>query len=84
VTTTTLAGLVTGSVVCTWLFNSSRGSIGVVVVLQASLDIFIGSPTGGDVVANIVGAGVVVATLVILRRYGREDLAPSPKVTRTR
>jgi membrane protease YdiL (CAAX protease family) len=77
------ASLVTGSVVCTWLFNSSRGSLVAVALFHASLDIFIGSPTGGDVVANIIGAGVVVAALVIPRRYGREGLAPSPKVTRT-
>lgn len=53
------ASIVTGSVVCTWLFNSTRGSIAVLAVFHAALDIFIGSPTGGDVVANVMGAFVV-------------------------
>ena len=40
------ASIVTGSVVCTWLFNSTRGSIAVVALFHTALDIFIGSPTG--------------------------------------
>lgn len=77
------ASIVTGSVLCTWLFNSSRGSIAVVALFHASLDIFIGSPTGGEVVSNVIGATVVVAALLIPRRYGRDDLSASPKVTAT-
>jgi membrane protease YdiL (CAAX protease family) len=77
------ASIVTGSVICTWLFNSTRGSIAVIAIFHASLDIFIGSPTGGDVVANVMGAFVVVGALVIPRRLGREHLSRSPKVTAT-
>jgi uncharacterized protein len=77
------ASIVTGSVVCTWLFNSTRGSIAVVALFHAALDIFIGSPTGGDVVANVMGAIVVVGALTIPRRLGRESLSGSPKVTST-
>lgn len=77
------ASLVTGSVICTWLFNSTRGSIAVVALFHASLDIFIGSPTGGDIVANVMGATVVVGALIIPRRYGTDALSRSPKVTDT-
>ncbi len=77
------ASLVTGSVICTWLFNSTSGSVAVVALFHASLDIFIGSPTGGDLVANVMGASVVIAALMIPRRYGRENLSGSPKITST-
>jgi uncharacterized protein len=77
------ASIVTGSVVCTWLFNSTRGSLAVLVLFHAALDIFIGSPTGGDVVANVMGALVVIGALTIPRRFGRECLSKSPKVTAT-
>jgi membrane protease YdiL (CAAX protease family) len=77
------ASIVTGSVLCTWLFNSTRGSIAVLAVFHAALDIFIGSPTGGDVVANVMGAFVVIGALTIPRRLGRENLSRSPKVTST-
>ena len=77
------ASIVTGSVVCTWLFNSTRGSIAVLAVFHAALDIFIGSPTGGDVVANVMGAFVVIGALTIPRRLGRERLSRSAKVSST-
>ena len=74
------ASIVTGSVVCTWLFNATGGSIPVLAVFHAALDIFIGSPTGGEVVANVMGASVVLGALTIPRRLGRADLSRSPKV----
>jgi membrane protease YdiL (CAAX protease family) len=77
------ASIVTGSVVCTWLFNSTRGSLGVVALFHAALDIFIGSPTGGDIVANVMGACVVIGALTIPRRCGRGSLSRSPTVTST-
>jgi membrane protease YdiL (CAAX protease family) len=77
------ASIVTGTVLCTWLFNSSRGSIAVLALFHASLDIFIGSPTGGEVVANVMGAFIVIGALIIPRRLGRENLSRSPKVTAT-
>jgi hypothetical protein len=64
--------------------GAAVGRIGLSMdALPVSLDIFTGSPTRGDVVANMSGAGVVAA-LVIPRRYGRDDLSSPPKVTRTR
>ncbi len=78
------ASIVAGSVICTWLFNSTCGSIAVVAVFHASLDIFIGSPTGGDVLANVMGATVVIAALIIPRTFGRGDLSTLPKVITTK
>ena len=77
------ASIVTGSVVCTWFFNASRGSIAVVAVFHAALDVLIISPIGGEIVPNVMGAAVVVTALGIPRRFGRENLAPLPKVTET-
>lgn len=77
------ASIITGSVVCTWFFNSSRGSIAVLAIFHASLDVFINSPTGQDVIPNVMRAAVVAAALLIPRRFGKENLAPTPKVTRT-
>jgi uncharacterized protein len=78
------ASIVTGTVICTWLFNSTRGSIAVLAVFHASFDTSINSPTGGEIMVNVMGAVVVIVALMIPRRYGREDLSALPKVTRTR
>jgi hypothetical protein len=78
------ASILTGTVICTWLFNSTSGSIAVLAVFHASFDVCINSPTGGEIMVNVMGAVVVVVALMIPRRYGREDLSASPKVTRTR
>ena len=77
------ASIVTGSVICTCLFNSTSGSIAVVAAFHAALDIFIGSPTGGEVLPNVMGASIVITALIIPRRFGRTNLSRSPKVTRT-
>jgi uncharacterized protein len=77
------ASIVTGSIVCTWLFNSATGSIAVVALFHVALDIFLGSPTGGDIVANVMGAFVVIGALLIPRWLGRANLSRLPKVTST-
>ncbi len=78
------ASMVTGSLICTWLFNSTGGSIAVLAVFHAALDVFIGSPTGGEIVANVMGSTIVIAALTIPRKFGRQNLAHAPKVTTTR
>jgi uncharacterized protein len=56
--------LVLGSILLTWLFEASAGSVGAVALFHASLDIFITSPvTAGDEIANVMGALLTVGAL---------------------
>lgn len=57
--------MVTGSVILTWLFNASRGSILIVALFHAILDITISSP-GPESIQMIMGAMITVAGIIIL------------------
>ena len=52
-------------------------------LFHAALNIFIGLPTGGGVVANVMGPFVVIGALTIPRRLGRESLFEIAEVTST-
>ena len=63
------ASLLTGSILLTWLYNGSRGSILVVALFHASVDVVFTSDVRSPVVINVVGAlitlwgaSVIVAT----------------------
>ena len=57
-----LLSVVLGSILLTWLFNSSGGSIGAVALFHAALDIFISSPVAAPL-PNVMGATLTVGTL---------------------
>jgi len=69
-----LVSLVLGSILLTWLFNSSGGSIGAVAFFHAALDIFIGSPIAAEL-PNVMGALLTVGTLLLIPVFGRQDLS---------
>ena len=69
-----LVSLVLGSILLTWLFNSSRGSIGAVPLFHAALDIFITSPVAPQL-PNVMGALLTVGTLGLIPVFGRQDLS---------
>ena len=74
-----LVSLVLGSILLTWLFNSSGGSIGAVALFHAVLDIFIGSPVAAPL-PNVMGALLTVGTLLLIPVFGRENLSRRPRV----
>jgi hypothetical protein len=56
--------LALGSILLTWLFNASAGSISAVALFHAALDIFIGSPVA-TAVPNVMGALLTLGTLLL-------------------
>ncbi|MBG0818158.1 CPBP family intramembrane glutamic endopeptidase [Planomonospora sp. ID82291] len=75
--------IVTGSVVCTWLYNGSGGSLLVLALFHGVLDIFINSPVHAELLPTVMSAGIIAAALWIPRRYGPADLAARPRHTVT-
>ena len=67
-----------GSVLLTWLFNSSGGSIAAVALFHAALDIFIASPVAAEL-PNVMGALLTVGTLLLIPVFGRQNLARQPR-----
>jgi membrane protease YdiL (CAAX protease family) len=74
------ASLCVGSILLTWLFNSSGGSIGVVALFHGALDIFMMSPVAPGL-TNVMGALLTVGTLLLIPVFGRQNLARRPRVT---
>jgi membrane protease YdiL (CAAX protease family) len=74
-----LVSVVLGSILLTWLFNSSGGSIGAVALFHAALDIFISSPVAAPL-PNVMGALLTVGTLLLIPVSGRRNLSWRPRV----
>jgi membrane protease YdiL (CAAX protease family) len=74
------ASLCVGSILLTWLFNSSGGSIGVVALFHGALDIFMMSPVAPGL-TNVMGALLTVGTLLLIPVFGHQNLARRPRVT---
>ena len=64
--------LAIGSILLTWLFNSSRGSIGAVALFDGALDIFISSPVA-LALPNTMGALLTIGTLLSLPALARRE-----------
>jgi len=69
------ASILAGAFLMTFVFNASGGSVLVVALFHATLDILMTSPTGGPLQITM-GALVTVAGLTLPFRFGRRDLAP--------
>jgi uncharacterized protein len=74
-----LLSLALGSILLTWLFNSSRGSIAAVASFHAALDIFITSPVS-PYVPNVMGALLTIGAVGLVPVVGSEHLARRPRV----
>jgi membrane protease YdiL (CAAX protease family) len=74
-----LFSLCLGSVLLTWLFNASGGSIGAVALFHAALDVFITSPVA-PALPNVMGALLTIGTIVLIPVFGRENLSRRPRV----
>lgn len=72
--------ILVGSVLTTWLFNSSRGSIAVVAIFHGVLDIVFNSPVS-DAFNFVIGALVTASGIVIWRSLDGETLSHRGKVT---
>lgn len=69
------------SILFTWLFNASRGSLIVVMLLHASINLsaFVPAAVGSTGAASFLYAGVTwIVALFIASRYGKTTLAATP------
>jgi uncharacterized protein len=78
-----LVSLCLGSILLTWLFNSSGGSIAAVALFHAALDIFMMSPVAPSLV-NVMGAILTMGTVLLIPIFGRESLSRRPRVVEPR
>ena len=73
--------LVTGAVLLTWLYNSSKGSILIVSLFHGSVDVaFTSRVAQGDIV-NIIGMMVMVWAIIVVLVTGPKNLSRSGKHT---
>jgi uncharacterized protein len=75
--------IVTGSILMTWLFNSSGGSVTVVALFHGVLDIVITSP-GAPALATVMGAALTVWGIAIVVVARPANLARCARQTEPR
>ena len=72
--------ILAASVVFTWLFNATGGSVLVVALFHGLFDFLSVTPAGSDVTPVLMSALVVACALIVARRYGPDTLAPGERV----
>jgi len=71
--------MIFSTMVFTWLYNSTQGSVFIVIVFHAVFNWLSVSEAGGEFAASIMSAPIVLWALYIARRYGQENVAPIAK-----
>ncbi len=67
-------GLALGAVFLTWLFNSARGSLLVIVLWHGLFNLFTASEAGEGTIAAVVSSGVMVLAIAALLVAGPDEL----------
>jgi membrane protease YdiL (CAAX protease family) len=75
-----VSSLLTGSVLLTWLFNSSKGSILVCAVFHATIDIVFTARYENSNVVNYLGVIITVVGILIAVVYRPANLSKNEKV----
>lgn len=74
-----LVSIIFAAMVFTWLYNSTRGSLLLVILFHAFFDWLSASEAGGQFVAILMSVPVILWALYVVRRYGPENAAPVEK-----
>ncbi|MEO8154129.1 MAG: CPBP family intramembrane glutamic endopeptidase [Rhizobacter sp.] len=69
-----LFSLLTGAVLLTWLYNESRGSLLVVAIFHAGVDVAFTSDASSPVVVNTAGALITLWGIAVVLTVGRRRL----------
>jgi len=70
-----LVSILFATMVFTWLYNSTQGSLLIVVIFHAVFNWLSVSEAGGEFAAIVMSAPIIVWALYVARRYGPEDAA---------
>lgn len=71
-----LVSITFATMVFTWLYNSTRGSLLLVILFHAFFNWLTVSESGGSSVGIIMSAPVILWAIFVVRRYGPENAAP--------
>jgi uncharacterized protein len=71
--------LLCAAMIFTWLYNSTNGSVWIVIIFHAVFNWLTANEAGGQFGAAILSVGVILWALYIPRRYGMENAAPLAK-----
>jgi len=74
-----LFSIVFAAMVFTWLYNSTAGSLLMVVIFHAIFNWVSVSEAGGQFAPILTSALVIAWALYVVRRYGPENASPLPK-----
>lgn len=74
-----LISIVFAAMVFTWLFNSTRGSLLLVILFHAFFNWLSVSEAGGQFAAILMSVPVIAWALYVVRRYGPENASPLEK-----
>jgi membrane protease YdiL (CAAX protease family) len=76
-----LLSLMAASIIFTWLYNSTRGSLVPVVVFHAVFDLLSASEAGGSYAAAIMSAVPMIWAVLVVIVYKPASLSRSEKHT---
>ncbi len=71
-----LISIIFSAMIFTWLYNSTRGSLLIVILFHAIFNWLSVSEAGGQLVAQVMTVPVILWALLIPRRYGLDDASP--------
>ena len=71
--------MIFSTMIFTWLYNSTHGSIFLVILFHAVFNWLSVSEAGGQFATTIMSAPLILWALFITRRYGTENAAPVHK-----
>jgi hypothetical protein len=68
--------LLFAAMIFTWLYNSTNGSLFIVIIFHAMFNWLTSNEAGGSFAAIMLSLAVILWALYIPRRYGIENAAP--------
>jgi uncharacterized protein len=71
--------LLCAAMIFTWLYNSTNGSLWIVIIFHAVFNWLTANNAGGQFAAVILSVAVILCALYIPRRYGMKNAAPLEK-----